>query len=428
MIDYIIVAGIAFIIALPIMGMKKNNKICSFSELSDFEGDGVKLSKNIRLSTKQSNEHVLMIAPSGLGKTRKFIMPNIKALNNCSIVCTDPSGEIEKTCKTDKQTFVLSPFNEKTIGYDPIKLCNSEFEVKKIASVILKNGMIEDNGNNRQEEFLQMAAPLLTAYMLYNYYMRKYNFGELIQNICTMPILPFKNKEIPSIYGEIMDSDVESAKTELKMFLQVMGSPETLSSIRIVMNSCLQSLLDQRILNIFKKPCIDIKKIRKEESIIYIQVPERHCNYYAPLTATFLTQLLDSLLENDGLQTYLLFDEFTNIGKIPNMCQLLSTARKRKISIIAAIQSLTQLYRVYGEIQGNELRELFKSIIVGAGLKDSAEYISQMLGNKQTKKNETFITEPLMTPDEIRRMKNDKILIICNNKRPVIDELLDLVI
>jgi type IV secretory pathway TraG/TraD family ATPase VirD4 len=110
------------------------------------------------------------------------------------------------------------------------------------------------------------------------------------------------------------------------------------------------------------------------------------------------------------------------------MCQLLSTARKRKISIIAAIQSLTQLYRVYGEIQGNELRELFKSIIVGAGLKDSAEYISQMLGNKQTKKNETFITEPLMTPDEIRRMKNDKILIICNNKRPVIDELLDLVI
>lgn len=421
--------GLLLISSLYFLVHEGENKLCKSGELSDIEGDGIILSKKVRLSPHQSNQHILMVAPSGCGKTRKFIIPNINALNNCSLIVTDPSGEIERTCKTDKKVYILSPFNANTVGYDPLKLCKNEFEVRKIATVILKNGMAKDNKNGRQEEWVKMATPLLTAYFLFNYYTHKYSFGDLIRNITIRHLLPIKDKpEIPSIYREIMDSNIECAITELMMFMQVIGADQTLSSIRIVMNSCLQSFLDNNVQEIFNKPCIDFTRIRKEQSLIYIQIPERHCEYYSPLSATFLTQLIDNLLDTEGLQTYVLFDEFTNIGEIPNMCQLLSTARKKNLSIVASIQNLTQLQRTYGTVEGDEMRELFKTIMICSGLKDSAEYISNILGNKIIKNEKGARSEPLMTPDEIRRMDNDKVMIICNNKRPVQDVMLDLVL
>jgi type IV secretory pathway TraG/TraD family ATPase VirD4 len=344
-----------------------DNKVCDRRELKTLSGEGIRCSRNIQLSVKQSNEHLLAIMPSGSGKSRKLVMPNINSLQNCSIICTDPTGEIERTCKTDKQKYILNPFREDTIGYDPLKNCRSEFEVRKIANVILTNGMnaysSKDSKSSNQQDFVGMATPLLTSYMLMNYYTKRYNFGEMIKNICSLPIISNIEKDsegkvtkaTKSIELEIMLSNVQSAITEFMVFKQVIGAIPTLSSIRIVMNSCLQVFLDNNIQKLFTKPNIDISKLRNKESIIYIQIPERHSDYFSPLTATFLTQLFDYLLEHDGLQIYFLLDEFCNNGQIPSIGKLLSTARKHNISILAAIQSLNQLYTLYGELQAKEL-------------------------------------------------------------------------
>jgi type IV secretion system protein VirD4 len=373
--------------------------------------------------------------PSGSGKSRRVIMPNINSLRNCSVVCTDPSGEIERTCKTNKKVYILNPFRKDTINLFEFQ---SEFEVRKISSVILTNGMNnnKDSKNSSQEDWVRMSLSLFTSYMLMNYHTKKYNLAELVRRICTMPILPEKLKDkegnvikiYPSIYQEIVDSKVESAITEIHSFLQVMGAVQTLSSIRTVMNTCLQLFLDDKVKKMFDKPSMDISKLRTEESIIYIQIPEHHADYFSPLTATFLTQLFDYLLENDGLQCYMLIDEFCNVGVIPSISKLLSTARKHNISIVAAIQSLSQLNTLYGELQGKELNELFKTLIICGGLRDSAEYISNLLGTKEHVENDVTQTKPLMTPDEVRRLDKDKMLIICNNKRPVLDEMLDIVV
>jgi type IV secretion system protein VirD4 len=409
-----------------------NNDICNFKELNNLMGDGIQCSKHIRLSVKQSNTHILAIMPSESGKSRCIMMPNVNSLKNCSIICTDPSGEIAKTCKTNKKTYILNPFRNDTIGYDPLKNCRSEFEVRKIANVILTNGMNaygnKDSKGSQQGDWIGMATPLFTAYMLMNYHTKRFTFDELVKRICTLPIVPIKDKPIPSIVQDIFESKVESAITELNSFLQVMAASQTLASIRTVMNTCLQLFLDSNLKKIFNRPNIDIAKIRQEESIIYIQIPEHHADYFSPLTATFLTQMFDYLAENDGLQVFCLFDEFTNVGIVPSISKLLSTLRKHCVSIVAAIQSLNQLYTLYGELQGKEISELFKTVLVCNGLKDSAEYVSNLLGVKEYKEKEVTQTKPLMIADEIRRLDKDKILIICNNKRPVIDQMMDIVV
>ena len=133
--------------------------------------------------------------------------------------------------------------------------------------------------------------------------------------------------------------------------------------------------------------------------------------------------MIDRIIEQKGLQVYCLFDELCNIGYIPTLCKTLSTCRKRNISITGCIQSLTQLDRVYGEVQAKELRELFKTIVVMPGLKDSAEYISNILGVQEIIKQNQRYTKPVLTADEIRRLDSDKCLLICHNQQPVIDYL-----
>ena len=147
-------------------------KLDNYNELKSVTGEGIIISKHIQLSVNQSNEHILMVAPSGSGKSRRFIMPNIPKLNNCSLIITDPSTEIEHTCKTTKKVFILNPFNDNCIGYDPVFACKSEFEVRKIARVILENGM-SDSTDSHQKEWVDMGVPLLTSATLNIYKFNK---------------------------------------------------------------------------------------------------------------------------------------------------------------------------------------------------------------------------------------------------------------
>jgi len=414
----------------------KENKICTFKELKSLSGDGIMCSKNVRLSVKQSNEHVIMIAPSGAGKTRRFIMHNVNHLKNCSLIVTDPSGEIEQTCKTDKKKYILNPFSKNTVGYDPLFNCKNDFEVRNIAKVILKNGMVaSDDNSGSQENWISMATPLLASYMLMNYHTKTYSFDKMIENICILPITSevVKDKKgkiikaTKSIELEIMMSNVQCAIIEFKSFMQVIEARQTLSSIRTVMNSCLQLFLDDSLKDMLTKPSISMSDIRERECVVYIQIPEHHSDYFSPLIATFLTQMFNYLLENDGLQVFCMIDEFGSCGLIPSCCSILSTIRKHNVTIVAAIQSLTQLSSLYGELQGKQLKDLFKTILVCSGLKESAEYISNLLGGEEYIENKITQSRKLMSPSEVRMMSKKDMLIICDNKRPVIDTMMDIV-
>ena len=398
-------------------------KLSGWRELKPLTGDGVVISENVRLSPHFSNEHILICAPSGMKKTRGVIMPTAKSITESTLIITDPACEIEKECKgIHKNVLIFNPYSNNSIGYDPLKNCRTISEVKKIAEVILANGSTSSQNKTSSgdlQEWLDKAAPLLKSYMIWNWKLEKYSFDELIVRIVS--------GTMSSIHREIMNSNVEEAKIEFMSFAQVASANVTLSCIRSVLNTAVQLFIDPSVQKLFRKRSIIFDKLRDKSTVVFIQIPEKDADFYAPLTATFISQMLDRLIEKEsGVQTYLLLDELCNIGFIPGLCRLLSTARKRGVSITGAIQSLSQLERVYGDISGKELKELFKTIVAMGGLKDSAEYFSSLLGNKEVIKDKVRHTEPVMTADEIRRLPSDKCLMICHNRQPVIDNIYEL--
>ena len=86
-------------------------------------------SDTLRLSEKYSMNHLLMVAPSGMGKTTSFVHPNIAALDDCSIIITDPKGStLEQYASTllakDYEIIMLDFINpQRSHHFNPLSAC-----------------------------------------------------------------------------------------------------------------------------------------------------------------------------------------------------------------------------------------------------------------------------------------------------------------
>jgi len=102
--------------------------------------------RRARLSIHNSFTHSIVLATTGGGKSSKFIIPNIFKLDNCSILCTDLSGELYKKtsgymAKKGYKVQVINPSNLKQSScYNPLSTVKTDKEILSIASILRNSG------------------------------------------------------------------------------------------------------------------------------------------------------------------------------------------------------------------------------------------------------------------------------------------------
>lgn len=136
---------------------------------------------------------------------------------------------------------------------------------------------------------------------------------------------------------------------------------------------------------------------------------------------------------NKRIPVNVMFDEFANIGRLPDFERFISTVRSRKIYICIIIQSIAQLAQVYDENNRETLIECCDTVVfLGCNGQQTAEFISSLAGEstiiaKSTgdKKNVMGFRgiaqdfrettgqgkRMLITPDEVRRLPKGQVLI-----------------
>ena len=132
-------------------------------------------------------------------------------------------------------------------------------------------------------------------------------------------------------------------------------------------------------------------------------------------------------------------DEFANIGVIPHFETTISLARGRGVRLWLGIQSLSQLESRYGKPAAQTILTNCSSKMALSGLDvETAQYFSRSLGEKtqaaprrtwQKRRWSLFAngttdavqehSRLLMTPDEIRRIGANELLVITGNRRPM---------
>lgn len=426
------------------VGQLATGHLISKDKIEDIIGEtGLILSKDIQLKEKYDFEGSVTFGPTGSGKTTSFFFPNLLSNNiKGSIIVTDPKGELfkltskyqEKVCK--RKVLKFSPLEPETSErYNLLTSCKDNSEVIELASTLLFNGALSielaTGKKTGGAEWIQMAEPLLAAALLYAKNLEyPYNNIEFAFKL----IINLDTRQLDSL---ISNSNNIDAITQFNIFKTVGGADKTEGSIKITLASNLKLFTDNRINVVGSENTFNIENFRKEPTILYLTYPENKSSYIAPFIAPFFSQAMNKLIENyneDSQTIHLFFDEFANVGMLNNMSTNVSTIRSRKISMNICLQSITQLYQVYGRDNGKAILNNLKTKIILPGLSDidTTNYLSNLCGNKEiticnTNSNKNSTTHSysktkikLFEDSELRCLEDNQLLLITSNKQPIL--------
>lgn len=392
------------------------------------------------------NKNVLVVGGSGSGKTACYIKPNIMQCLG-SYVITDPKGELYKETSQFLKAngYDIKVFNLVNPAYsdyyNPIANLNSEQDVDTLAHILV-NGAKENGGASSQDPFWDDTATFLIEAAIYY----------------VLSCVPLDEQNIESCLNIIRQGGADGQVFE-KLFVDELlpGHPgrRNYESFRTAADKTMQSIVissiskmrvfDQdAIQRITSSNSINFRDVAKKKTAIYVITSAAESTYDFVSTMFFsqMFSILYKMADDEGSrlpnQVYFLLDEFANIGQIPDFQKKLSTTRSLGISISIIVQSLDQLEALYKESYENILGNCDTQLLLGTNSQKTAEYFSKSLGqttikitqksiskdkSEQQKQGVSISTQrqarDLMTVDEIRRMDNNKEIILVRGLKPI---------
>ena len=403
-----------------------------------FTGDntGLTINGQKRISEKKSFQHSAILAPSGVGKTTTYIIPNVLNLN-ASMVITDPSGEIYKATKSTllDKFFEIRKINVKNLKdsffYNPLDRAKTKPDINKIADSLISNAYGKNNSVSEDPFWSNGAKNILNLIIQAvkkNKNPKKRNLEE-VRNFVLFYGQEDEEKNIDLLASKIEENlyDDEQAMAELKSFFATEKKARNLfiattkNALEIFSNNDVCKLTE--IDNIKFE---DLKYQNKRPVVIFLIIPEHEIKYYSFLLNLFYMQIFNFCAEIQNTKPlYFLLDEFGNMGALPNFDTIITTLRKRNCSISIILQDIKQLRTVYGRDKADVIFGNCASKIFFSGLDlEMCETIEKMLGKQTIKQKapdstkKSLYSRSLMTADEIRRLDQSKIIYFFANEKP----------
>ncbi len=392
--------------------------------------EGIVLSPRYRLSQRDSFTNLALVAPTGSGKTTRYVIPNVLQVQG-SVVVTDPSGEIFQQTSGHllRRGFgiqVLQPADaRRSERFNPLVFWSKPQELRQLARIL---GM-SVQGRNSDPFWTTSAINLLWLSLtaLRNVAEAQYvNLGNL-----RWLLNHFGGKQdgIDAFMVRHLGDD-ENVFAEYRAFCA--QDPKVMASILSNARAALELWADTDICQLTASNTLDIAAIRRQPTAIYIIVPEHQIGYFGQLINIFYSACFAHCLGTGDraadLPVSFLLDEFGNLGSVHNIASVITTLRKRRCSVSLILQELSQLRSVYGP---DEARTIFsggcanKLFFAGLDL-ETALYVEQTLG-QNTEYDTTFggidhrartLAVPLVRADEMRMLQAQDAVLISGRERP----------
>ena len=390
--------------------------------------------KQVMLPQPFSSQHGVIVGGSGTGKSYSFFLPNVAATSHLSCVVTDPKSELWKfTSGVYRRATRFAPNEpEASACFNWIPLCRDARIAELCARAVVEAGATE-----RQEPpWPDLEAAFLSAL-----------FAHASTLAVPTPLTAyqlFTRLETQKLLDAFLMSQSSVAREQSIIFQQT--NERMRGSIVPVVASKLQCLRDPSVQRFTSASLAapDFGRLKVMPEALYWCVPEQDMVRLRPLSSLFFSLLLEQLAgekdsEGATLPVDVFLDEFANIGVIPHFETTISLARGRGVRLWLGIQSLSQLETRYGKPAAQTILTNCATKMALSGLDvETAQYFSRSLGEKtqasprrtwQKRRFSLFATATsdtvqehsrfLMTPDEIRRLGNDELLVITGNRRPI---------
>lgn len=389
----------------------------------------VKMSLNTRFTRKNLN--VMVIGGSGSGKSRFYVKPNMMQANT-SYVCTDPKGELLRSCgkMLEHYGYKIKVFNlidmAHSHNYNPFSYIYdvdgnySATAVIKMVNVLMKNTQKEGGGGGDQfwEDSTKALLAALCFYLVECEAKEKQNFAEVMRLLKKAEVredsdefqsdldLIFDALEHPEVYTKtaaptekmqelnLIDLAKKAKPASRYMSLKYYkdfkkAAGDTAKSILISTAVRLQAFNIPEVMDLTCCDNLHLEMTGDEKTALFIIIPSSDDTFNF-LAAMMYTQLFDVLYDRANfkhggrlpIHVRCLLDEFANLGQIPRFEELLATMRSMEISANVIIQNLSQLKKMYKDSWENVLGNCDSLLFLGGQEPTTLEHISKTLGKE----------------------------------------------
>lgn len=395
-----------------------------------------------RISQKASFTHSIVVAKTGGGKTSSFIIPNILKLDNCSILCTDLSGDLyEKTSGYMSQkgydVKIINPTKlDISNRYNPLASISTYKEILDVASILINAGDPNPKDPFWNNGAKNLLAILITA-LVNQRETRKQSGIKEYDKYCNLANMRFllnsfgrdehKLEKFIEKHNFNKDGTPQNNYKEWRGFTS--GNKKTTQSFLSTALTALRIVGNDDFAKLTASNDIDLEQIRHRKTIVYLQIPQEDLEVYGFLLNLFYSRFFSTCFKSNNTNTlpvYCLLDEAGHTN-IPSLATVITTIRKYKVSISLMLQSLSQLETAYGTSQANTiLNGGVASQIYHSGLDlETCERLERILGTviieeTDDKGNKKTIKKPLMDAQSIMRMKDARAIYLYSNQKPTI--------
>lgn len=305
--------------------------------------------------------HDLIIGPTGGGKTRSYVLPNL--LNSKeSFIAADTKGSLRRqvggilerrgfrVLELDFTDVLHSPWGYNPLRYirwDGDRQCWNEQDIITVAAVLVPV-------TSRTDPFWDLSArnyaEALIGYTLDNLPQEEHTLVSVAKLFAEAEtgVLDELMREYCTICPDSF------AAMRWKFFQGGRKADKTYSSILAILSQKLSNYSFGGVQKMFVNPNqIDFGAISREPTAVFVHVSD--CDFsLSNLTSLFYTQALQALIaEADSrpdnrlqIPVRLYLDDFANLI-IPDMDKTISVIRSREISVSIVLQSITQLEGLY---------------------------------------------------------------------------------
>lgn len=381
------------------------------------KNQGAYVSQNGNLPSK-ANPHCLVVAPSGGGKTTSYIIPSLLSMKaDRSAVVFDAGGDIHAITAGHliQQGFAVKVIDvehhDQSELFNPLYRATNDMAIQKIASILVDvNYQDGKTGDPFWPDSAKHVLKLLLQAILSKKQQSKPKTLTTLYELLNMFMTEQQDLD------EFMIANLP-AKSQLEYMAFMESQNEKVQ--QTVLQVCKTALSNVTTLEILiSDETLHFESLRTTPTVLFVKVREDQIPYYSFIISIFYAQLLDMLmkLEKEG-ETYLgvtiLADEFTSY-KVPNVENLITVLRRRKVYLAIILQSLSQL-EVYGKHPADTIISNCSTLLVFPGVGDStATRIEHMLGTYEQEGKQVKV----MTSREIRMMKKNEVLFIHSNYPP----------
>lgn len=332
-------------------------------------------------SPEQDEGHILVLGPSGTGKTSALLIPTLRSWQGTALV-VDISGDIAANVNTANK-IIFDPTSDDCIPYDvfaAINLIEDETErqerLEQLAYLLLPD---KANDSEAGIFFAKNGRKMITAALIC-YYGMGWEFIKICEH--------FLSNDWRSLLNDIASQQNRTANMYISSFAG--ASEQNTAGCKQAADDALKLFAtNEKIKNALRTPTSyeqSISPATLETNSIYVYIPEEKLEIYGDLMRIITAQSMEYFSsrpkENKQMILFCL-DEFASFGKL-QITPALRRLRKRRIRILIITQNLHDITMIYGKDEQIAMLGNFRFVVL-LGCKDAEtqEYFSKMIGERR---------------------------------------------